>query len=93
MHPRYHTPHVAIVMTCAWSTLLTLTGTYEQLFTYVTFASMPFGVAGGVAIFRLRRVMPDALRPSRTWGYPFVPIVFIVGATAFVLNTLVERPV
>ena len=47
VHPRYRTPHVAIAMTCAWSALLTLTGTYEQLFTWVTFASVTFGVLGG----------------------------------------------
>ena len=59
VHPRYRTPHVAIAMTCAWSALLALTGTYEQLFTWVTFASVTFGVLGGIAIFRLRRLKPD----------------------------------
>jgi APA family basic amino acid/polyamine antiporter len=36
--------------------------------------------------------MPDRPRPYRTWGYPWVPILYILGATAFVLNTLMERP-
>ena len=80
VHPRYRTPHVAIAMTCAWSALLTLTGTYEQLFTWVTFASVTFGVLGGLAIFQLRRLKPDAVRPYRTWGYPFVPALFVAGA-------------
>ncbi len=92
VHPRYHTPHVAILVLAAWSAVLALSGTYEQLFTYVMFASILFSVAGGIALFRLRRTMPDHPRPYRVWGYPVVPILFIVGSMAFVLNTLVERP-
>jgi APA family basic amino acid/polyamine antiporter len=93
VHPRYRTPHVAIAWTCGWAALLTLTGTYEQLYTYVTFTALLFNVAGGAAIFALRRRAPDAPRPYRAWGYPVVPALF-VGATALlVVNTLVERPV
>jgi APA family basic amino acid/polyamine antiporter len=92
VHPRYRTPHVAIVMTCAWSALLTLTGTYEQLFTWVTFASVACGVLGGLAIFRLRRVRPNALRPYRAWGYPLVPALFVAGLGVLVGNTVVEKP-
>jgi basic amino acid/polyamine antiporter, APA family len=92
VHPKYRTPHLAIVGLTGWSAVLALSGTYEQLFTYVIFASLIFNVATGVALFRLRRTMPDRHRPYRTWGYPWVPLVFVTGATAFVLNTLVERP-
>jgi basic amino acid/polyamine antiporter, APA family len=93
VHPRYRTPHVALALTCGWSALLTLTGTYEQLFTWVTFASVAFGVLGGAAIFRLRRLKPHAVRPYRTWGYPVVPALFVAGLGALVVNTVVERPV
>lgn len=93
VHARYRTPHLAIVGLTAWSAILALSGTYEQLFTYVMFASILFSVAAGIALFRLRRTMPERRRPYRTWGYPVVPLIFIVGSTAFVLNTLVERPV
>ena len=92
VHPRYRTPHVAIAITCAWSALLTLTGTYEQLFTWVTFASVAFGVLGGLAIFRLRRLKPDVPRPYRTWGYPVVPALFVAGLSVLVVNTVVEKP-
>jgi len=92
VHPRYRTPHVAIVALTIWSAVLALSGTYEQLFTYVMFASILFSVAAGVALFRLRQTMPDRPRPYRTWGYPFVPLAFIAGSAAFVLNTLFERP-
>lgn len=93
VHSRYRTPHVAIVALTIWAALLALSGTYEQLFTYVMFASILFSVATGVALFRLRRTMPNRHRPYRTWGYPFVPLVFILGSAAFVINTLLERPV
>ena len=92
VHPRYRTPHIAIVLTCVWSALLTLTGTYEQLFTWVTFASVAFGVLGGLAIFRLRRQEPHADRPYRTWGYPVVPALFVAGLGVLVVNTVVEKP-
>ena len=46
----------------------------------------------GCALFKLRADRPTQRRPYRTWGYPVVPIVFILGSAAFVLNTLVEKP-
>lgn len=92
VHARYRTPHVAIVALTLWSTLLTLSGTYEQLFTYVMFSSVLFSVFGGLALFRLRRVRPEHPRPYLAWGYPWVPALFVAGSIAFVWNTLVERP-
>jgi len=93
VHPKYRTPHVAIVALTAWSAILALSGSYDQLFTYVMFASILFSVATGIALFILRRTHPDHPRPYRTWGYPVVPLIFVLGATAFVVNTLNERPV
>lgn len=92
VHPTYKTPHVAIVALTVWSSVLALSGSYEQLFTYVMFASILFSVAAGMALFVLRRRQPDRPRPYRAWGYPVVPLIFIIGALAFVVNTLVERP-
>jgi APA family basic amino acid/polyamine antiporter len=83
---------VAIAALTAWSALLAFSGTYEQLFTYVMFASVLFSLAAGMALFRLRIKMPDHPRPYRTWGYPLVPILFVAGSLAFVVNTLLERP-
>jgi APA family basic amino acid/polyamine antiporter len=92
VHPVHRTPHLAIIGLTVWASLLALSGTYEQLFTYVMFASILFSVAAGVALFRLRWTRPDHPRPYRTWGYPVVPIVFITGSVAFVINTLIEKP-
>jgi APA family basic amino acid/polyamine antiporter len=93
VHPVYRTPHVAIVALSAWSAVLALTGTYEQLFTYVMFSSILLHLIGAIGLFRLRRTRPDHPRPYRVWGYPVVPAVFILTSTAFVLNTLREKPI
>ena len=92
VHPRHRTPHVAIIALTAWSMVLCLSGTYEQLFTYVMFSSILFSMAAGAALFRLRRTHPSHPRPYVAWGYPVVPLLFVLGSAAFVLNTLLERP-
>jgi len=92
VHPRYRTPHLAIVALGGWASLLALSGSYEQLFTYVMFASTLLHALGAFGVFRLRRLRPDVPRPYRVWGYPVVPIIYIGASLALVLNTLVERP-
>ena len=92
VHPVYRTPHVALILTSVWSAFLTLTGGYETLFTYVTFASVLFGTLGGVAIFVLRAKRPDVPRPYRALGYPVIPALYVLGSLALVINTLIERP-
>jgi APA family basic amino acid/polyamine antiporter len=93
IHPRYATPAASIVAQGVWASVLALSGTYEQLYTYVVFASFCFHAGLGAAVIALRRTRPDAPRPYRTWGYPVVPIAFILTSLAFVANTLVEKPV
>lgn len=92
VHPAYRTPHVALFITSAWSAFLTLTGGYEALFTYVTFASVLFGTLGGIAIFVLRVRRADHPRPYRALGYPVIPALYVIGSFALVGNTLAERP-
>ena len=93
VHPRHRTPSASILAQGAWSILLTCSGSYEQLYTYVIFAVVLFHAATGAAVFVLRRRLPDAPRPYRVWGYPWVPLVFILSSAALVLNTLLEKPV
>jgi APA family basic amino acid/polyamine antiporter len=92
VHPVHRTPHVALLVTSAWSVLLTLSGGYEALFTYVTFASVLFGTLGGIAIFVLRWRQPQTPRPYRALGYPLIPGLYVLGSFALVGNTLIERP-
>ena len=84
---------MAVILLTLWSSILALSGTYEQLFTYVVFASVVFSLLGGLALFRLRRTRPAAARPYRVWGYPIVPAVFVVGAFVLIVNTLTQRPI
>jgi len=93
VHPRFGTPAVAIAVGGAWAALLTLWGSFEQLLTYVVFASWLFAALAAASVFVLRRRRPDAPRPFRVPGYPLTPAVFIIAAAAIVANTVVARPV
>jgi APA family basic amino acid/polyamine antiporter len=91
--PRYRTPVRCLWAQTAWSVLLTLSGTYEQLYTYVIFSSVVFHAATAAAVFVFRRRLPDAPRPYRTWGYPVVPALFILACLLLIGNTLAEKPI
>ena len=93
VHPRFGTPALAIAVSAAWAMLLALSGTFEQLFTYVVFASWIFAALAAASVFVLRRRRPDAPRPFRVPGYPVTPVLFIAAAAAIVGNTIVARPV
>jgi APA family basic amino acid/polyamine antiporter len=93
VHPRFGTPAAAIAATALWSGVLVLSGTFEQLLTYVVFMSWLWFALAAMAIFVYRRREPDAVRPYRTPGYPLTPVLFIASAFAIVLNTVVTRPV
>jgi APA family basic amino acid/polyamine antiporter len=92
VHPKFRTPHVSLLVQGIWASILTLTGSYEQLFTYVIFASWLFYALGTFGIFILRRKRPDAPRPYKTIGYPFVPLIFVIVSLWFVYNTAVTDP-
>ncbi len=92
IHPRYRTPTAGIVTLGVWSTLLVLSGSYEQLFQYSVFSSFIFHAITALALFTLRRTQPDTPRPYRVVGYPWVPTLFLLAMTGLVLNTLRERP-
>jgi APA family basic amino acid/polyamine antiporter len=93
VHPRFHTPHLALLFQGVWGILLVVMGTYEQLFTYVIFAAWVFYALTGFAVIVLRRTQPNVARPYRVFGYPWVPIAFVLTSTWFIVNTLVEKPV
>lgn len=93
VHPRFRTPHLALVLQGALAAALVMLGTYEQLFTYVIFAAWVFYALTAFAVIVLRRRQPKAPRPYRVFGYPWVPLAFVATSGLFLLNTLVERPV
>jgi len=93
VHPRFGTPAAAIVSTALWSSVLVLSGTFEQLFTYVVFMSWLWFALAALAIFAYRIREPNAPRPFRTPGYPVTPIAFVLAALVIVVNTIVAQPV
>jgi APA family basic amino acid/polyamine antiporter len=92
IHPRYRTPVPSLWAQTAWSVVLTVSGTYSQLYTYVIFASVVFHAMTATAVFVLRRRAPEAPRPYRTWGYPVVPGLFILACLLLIGNTLQASP-
>jgi APA family basic amino acid/polyamine antiporter len=88
VHPRFLTPHVSIVAITIWSILLTLTGTFKQLFTYVIFGEWIFFGLTVAAVIVLRRKRPDLDRPYKTWGYPVTPAFFILAALYVAVGSL-----
>jgi basic amino acid/polyamine antiporter, APA family len=92
VHPRYATPSVSILALSGWAALLVLSGRYEQLFTYVIFASWILYGMTTAAVIVLRKKRPDLPRPYRALGYPWVPVVFVLVALALVLSTLFDSP-
>jgi APA family basic amino acid/polyamine antiporter len=92
IHPVYRTPSVSILLLSAWACLLVLSGRYDQLYTYVIFASaILYGMAtASVIVLRFRR--PDMPRPYRTIGYPVVPIAFVLGIACLIASTLRSSP-
>jgi basic amino acid/polyamine antiporter, APA family len=93
VHPGFGTPAWAIVGTAVWSSVLVLSGTFEQLLTYVVFMSWLWFALAALAIFAYRRREPDAPRPFRTPGYPLTPVLFVAAALGIVANTVVAQPV
>jgi APA family basic amino acid/polyamine antiporter len=92
VHPRFKTPSFGIVIQAIWMSLLCLSGRYEQLYTYATFFVILAYAATGVALFILRRKRPDLPRPYRCWGYPVVPLLFVVTSLLVAGNTLRQQP-
>ncbi|TAE55970.1 MAG: amino acid permease [Bacteroidetes bacterium] len=92
IHPEYNTPTRALVMQAVWSSLLVLSGSFDQLTDMLIFASFIYYGANTFGVFILRRRMPDAERPYRTPGYPFVPALFVIFCIVLVINTLYNQP-
>jgi APA family basic amino acid/polyamine antiporter len=92
IHPRFGTPAFAIAAAGIWSSVLAVSGTFEQLLTYVVFVGWIFYALAACSVFVYRRRAPAAARPYRVPGYPFTPIVFIAVAMALVGNTIATRP-
>ncbi len=93
VHPTFHTPVAAIVLQAVWASLLIVTGTFGTLFTFVSVIITLFSAltVGSVIVLRWKR--PELKRPYRLWGYPIVPVVFILAHLWIVWGSLTHKPV
>ncbi|MFZ3243917.1 MAG: amino acid permease [Candidatus Acidiferrales bacterium] len=93
VHPKFLTPVRALTFQAIFASVLALTGTFEQLFNLYVFAQWIFYGLQTAGVIWLRHKEPDMPRPYRTWGYPVLPILFVIGAAALTVNILIQSPV
>jgi APA family basic amino acid/polyamine antiporter len=93
LSPKTHVPVGALVLQGVWACLLALSGSFDTLTDYVVFGSWIFYGLTTASVFIFRRRMPNAERPYRAWGYPVVPIVFLLVTGWLLVNTLLTTPV
>ncbi|MBZ5651486.1 MAG: amino acid permease [Acidobacteriia bacterium] len=88
VHPRFRTPSVAIVVQAVLAIiLLLLGGSFRQFFSLAIFAEWLFYMVAGSTVFVFRWRDPQAVRPYRVWGYPVVPILFVLAAAVVLYFT------
>ncbi len=85
-------PGNSLVYQCVWGCLLVLSGTFDQLTDMIIFAVFIYYGATTLGVFILRKKMPDAPRPYKVWGYPFVPAIVILFCACLFINTIITRP-
>jgi APA family basic amino acid/polyamine antiporter len=91
VHPRWHTPVFSLILQAVWASLLALSGKYDELFTYVMFMMVLSYVLTVAGLFVLRRKQPDAERPYRCSGYPWLPALYVILGFAWAINAALEK--
>ena len=92
IHPKWRTPAFSLIGQGIWAALLTVSGRYDQLYTYVIFGMVLSYTLTVIALFILRWKRPDIPRPYRCSGYPWLPAIYVLIGTAWTLNTIFTRP-
>ncbi|MBF0297429.1 MAG: amino acid permease [Oligoflexia bacterium] len=90
---KYKIPKMALYSQAVWASLLTLSGTYSDLLTYTTFASVLFNMMTVIGVFVLRKKRPNVFRPYKTVGHPFVPLIYILVALLFLIFIIQGDPI
>jgi len=92
IHPRWRTPAFSLIGQGIWAALLTLSGRYDQLYTYVIYGMVLSYTLTVIGMFLLRWKRPDIPRPYRCTGYPWIPAIYVLVGAAWTLNTIITRP-
>ena len=90
---RSKVPMRALLIQGAWASVLTMVGSFQQLFTAVIFTAWIFYGLAVAAVIVLRVKYPDRIRSFRTPGYPVLPILFVAAAAVVVASTIASAPV
>jgi len=92
VHPRFHTPSMAIIVQAVLAiVLLLLGGNFRQLFSLAIFAEWLFYMIAGSTVFVFRARDPHAARPYRVWGYPIVPVLFVLASAVLLYYTFTDN--
>ncbi len=89
---RTHTPVFSLIIQAVWTSLLALSGTYSELLEYVIFAQLLFYVLTVAGLMVLRKKRPDLERPYRAFGYPVLPILYVLLAAFIMVDLLWVKP-
>jgi len=92
IHPKWRTPAFSLIGQGIWAAFLTLSGRYDQLYTYVIYGMVLSYTLTVIGLFILRWRQPDTPRPYRCTGYPWMPAIYVLAGTAWTLNTIITRP-
>jgi len=92
IHPKWRTPAFSLIGQGIWAAFLTLSGRYDQLYTYVIYGMVLSYTLTVIAMFWLRWKRPDIPRPYRCTGYPWLPGIYVLIGAAWTLNTIITRP-
>jgi len=92
VHPKWRTPALSLIGQAIWSCLLTVSGRYDQLYTYVIFGMILSYTLTVIGLFVLRWKRPEIPRPYRCTGYPWLPGIYVLLGSWWVLNTIWKRP-
>jgi APA family basic amino acid/polyamine antiporter len=92
VHPKWRTPAFSLIGQGIWGAILTVSGRYDQLYTYVMFGMVLSYTMTVIGLFVLRWKRSDIPRPYRCAGYPWLPGVYVLVGTAWTLNTIFTRP-
>src|SRR5262252_3235008 len=92
IHPKWRTPAFSLIGQGIWAALLTVSGRYDWLYTYVIFGMMFSYTLTVIGLFVLRWKRPNVERPYRCTGYPWLPGLYVLVAVVWIINTIVKRP-
>ncbi len=92
IHPKWRTPAFSLIGQGIWAALLTVSGRYDQLYTYVIYGMVLSYTLTVIGMFLLRWKRPEIPRPYRCTGYPWLPAVYVLVGAAWTLNTIITRP-